>query len=64
MAKLTSLSDVTRQLTELLGAADVQLDAGAARYTTWRVGGPAALLCVARDAAKLRQAVETARTAG
>ncbi len=64
MAKLTLISDVTRQLTELLGAADVQLDAGAARYTTWRVGGPAALLCVARDAAKLRQAVEMARTAG
>ena len=39
MAKLNPISDVARQLTELLGAADVQPDAGAARYTTWRVGG-------------------------
>jgi len=55
--------EVVRRLQDALGAADVQRDAAVARYTTWRVGGPAALLAVARDAERLRHAVEIVREA-
>ena len=55
---------LVRRLQDALGAADVHRDAPVARYTTWRVGGPAALLAVARDAERLRAAAEIARDAG
>jgi len=59
-----SIDDVARRLAELLGPADVHAGASVARYTTWRVGGAATLVCVARDAERLRRAVETLRAAG
>jgi UDP-N-acetylmuramate dehydrogenase len=58
------VSDVVRRLAEFLAPGDVQVDARVARYTTWRVGGPARLLCVVRDGEELRRAVETVRAAG
>ncbi len=56
--------EVVERLQGALGAADVQRDAAVARYTTWRVGGAAALLVVARDAERLRIAAEIVRDAG
>ena len=58
------VDDVARRLAEFLGPGDVQAGARVARYTTWRVGGTARLLCVARDGERLRRAVETMRGAG
>lgn len=54
--------DAARSLAEALGPDNVRADERTARYTTWRVGGPARLLCVAADAGRLRRAVEIART--
>src|SRR5919197_4120653 len=48
-------------LSELLGAANVRANERVARYTTWRVGGPAALLCVVHDAQTLARTVELVR---
>jgi len=56
--------EVVELLQGVLGAADVQRDAAVARYTTWRVGGAAALLVVARDVERLRIAAEIVRDAG
>ena len=48
-------------LSERLGADNVRADERVARYTTWRVGGPAALLCVVHDARALARTVELVR---
>ena len=62
---MTDVPDLlVRRLQDALGVADVHRDAAVARYTTWRVGGPAALLAVARDAEQLRNAAEVVRDAG
>src|SRR5689334_11874874 len=62
MADRTAMFDeVARRFVDALGGGDVLRDARVARYTTWRVGGPAALLCVVHDAEQLRRAVEIVR---
>src|SRR5919202_531778 len=48
-------------LSELLGAANVRANERVARYTTWSVGGPAALLCVVQDTRALERTVELVR---
>src|SRR5437588_7494039 len=55
---------LARALSALLGAGNVRANERVARYTTWRVGGPAALLCVAHDARALARTVELVREAG
>src|SRR5438067_7064950 len=55
---------LARALSALLGAGNVRANERVARYTTWRVGGPAALLCVAHDARVLAGTVELVREAG
>lgn len=56
--------DLIDDLAALLGPANVRLDERVGRYTTWKVGGPAAVLCVANSADLLRRAVELVRAAG
>src|SRR5438093_1262868 len=51
-------------LTDLLGAGNVRPNERVARYTTWRVGGAAALLCVAHDADGLCRTVGLVRDVG
>src|SRR5436305_6810020 len=51
-------------LSDLLGAGNVRAHERVARHTTWRVGGPAAVLCVAHDARALARTVELVREAG
>src|ERR671934_2496552 len=48
-------------LSDLLGADNVRAHERVARYTTWRVGGPAALLCVVHDTRALARTVELVR---
>ncbi len=48
----------------LLGLDNVRVGEKIARYTTWRVGGPAALLVVARDVDGLARSVALLRAAG
>src|ERR687887_523765 len=48
-------------LSDFLGADNVRVNERVARYTTWRVGGPAALLCVVHDARALARTVELVR---
>src|ERR671935_1485902 len=52
---------VAQALSDLLGADNVRANERVARYTTWRVGGPAALLCVVHDTRALARAVEILR---
>src|SRR5690242_6360900 len=56
--------DLVEALAALLGPANVRRDERVGRYTTWRVGGPAAVLCVAGSADLLRRTVELVRAAG
>jgi len=51
-------------LRAVLGPADVRLGDPLARYTTWRVGGPAALVVVPRSAAALARTVALVDGAG
>jgi UDP-N-acetylmuramate dehydrogenase len=59
----TTIMNVESELTGILGAENVRPNERVARYTTWRVGGPAALLCVATSADLLCRAAETLRDA-
>src|ERR671935_2224966 len=52
---------VAQALSDLLGADNVRANERVARYTTWRVGGAAALLCVVHDARALARTVELVR---
>jgi UDP-N-acetylmuramate dehydrogenase len=56
-----SYSHRAQALSELLGADNVRANERVARYTTWRVGGPAALLCVVHDTGALARTVELIR---
>ncbi len=51
-------------LRDVLGPADVRPGDPMARYTTWRVGGPAALVVVPRSAAALERTVALVDAAG
>lgn len=57
-------NDLIEALAALIGPANVRRAERVGRYTTWRVGGPAALLCVAGSAELLRRTVELVRAAG
>src|ERR671933_11741 len=52
---------LVQALSSLLGADNVRANERLARYTTWRVGGPAALLCVVHDSHALERTVEIVR---
>src|SRR5437588_7635908 len=56
-----SYAHLVQALSDLLGADNVRAHERVARYTTWRVGGPAALLCVVHDARALARTVELVR---
>src|SRR5947209_18716224 len=56
-----SYAHLGQALSDLLGADNVRTHERVARYTTWRVGGPAALLCVVHDARALARTVELVR---
>src|ERR671930_2442261 len=56
-----SSTRLVQTLSDLLGAANVRANERVARYTTWRVGGPAALLCVVHDTRALARTVELVR---
>lgn len=56
--------DLAPALGGLLGTENVRPAERVARYTTWRVGGAAALLCLATSADLLARAAELARDAG
>ena len=56
-----SYTRLVQALSDLLGADNVRAHERVARYTTWRVGGPAALLCVVHDARALARTVELVR---
>ena len=55
---------LAQALGDVVGAGNVRANERVARHTTWRVGGPAALLCVAHDARALARTVEFVREAG
>src|ERR671933_2645301 len=52
---------LAQALSDVVGAANVRANERVARYTTWRVGGPARLLCVVHDAHALARTVELVR---
>src|ERR671937_520186 len=52
---------LAQALSDVVGADNVRANERVARYTTWRVGGPAALLCVVHDTQALARAVELVR---
>src|SRR5919108_733657 len=52
---------LAQALSDVVGADNVRANERVARYTTWRVGGPAALLCVVHDTRALARAVELVR---
>src|ERR671936_2040855 len=52
---------LAQALSDVVGADNVRANEHVARYTTWRVGGPAALLCVVHDTHALARAVELVR---
>src|SRR2546429_3433981 len=56
-----SYTRLVQTLSDLLGADNVRAHEPVARYTTWRVGGPAAALCVVHDARALAPTVELVR---
>src|SRR5919202_5184370 len=56
-----SSTRLVQTLSDFLGAANVRANERVARYTTWRVGGPAALLCVVHDTRALERTVELVR---
>src|SRR2546423_13416865 len=56
-----SVPRLVQTLSDLLGADNVRAHEPVARYTTWRVGGPAAALCVVHDARALARTVELVR---
>src|SRR5919201_2238205 len=56
-----SATRLVQALSDLLGAANVRTNERVARYTTWRVGGPAVLLCVVHDTRALARTVELVR---
>src|SRR5207248_794206 len=56
-----SYAHLVQALSDLLGADNVRAHERVARYTTWRVGGPAAVLCVVHDARALARTVELVR---
>src|ERR671922_2192818 len=56
-----SHTHLMQALSDVVGADNVRANERVARYTTWRVGGPAALLCVVHDTRALARAVELVR---
>src|SRR5438067_13104894 len=56
-----SYTRLVQALSDLLSADNVRAHERVARYTTWRVGGPAAVLCVVHDARALARTVELVR---
>jgi UDP-N-acetylmuramate dehydrogenase len=52
---------LAQALSDVVGADSVRANERVARYTTWRVGGPAALLCVVHDTRALARTVELVR---
>src|SRR5919108_1128041 len=52
---------LAQALSDVVGADNVRANERVARYTTWRVGGPAALLCVVHDTRALARTVELVR---
>jgi UDP-N-acetylmuramate dehydrogenase len=52
---------LAQALSDVVGADNVRTNERVARYTTWRVGGPAALLCVVHDTHALARTVEFVR---
>src|SRR5205085_410557 len=56
-----SYAHLVQALSDLLGADNVRAHERVARYTTWRVGGPAALLCVIHDTCALARTVALVR---
>lgn len=58
------LQDKYKELSKALGPERICLDEPLARYTTFRIGGPADLLFEARDTDELVNAILTARTCG
>lgn len=56
--------EVATSLAEVVGAGNVRADERLSRYTSWRVGGAAALLCIAESAAALERAAVLLREAG
>lgn len=57
-------SHVAAELTTALGVENVRAGAPASRYTTWRVGGAAELLCMVHSVEALCKAVRIVRAAG
>ena len=65
-AKMTTMTippAVTQELSGLLGSSNVRSHEPVARYTTWRVGGPVSLLCVAHSSVELSRAIQVLRAA-
>jgi UDP-N-acetylmuramate dehydrogenase len=56
-----SLTRLAQALSDVVGADNVRANERVARYTTWRVGGPAALLCVVHDTRAFERTVEIVR---
>src|SRR5947209_4331466 len=56
-----SYAHLVQALSDLLGADNVRAHERVASYTTWRVGGPAALLCVIHDTCALARTVALVR---
>src|SRR5437763_7636880 len=52
---------LAQALSDLLGADNVRVNERVARYTTWRVGGPSALLCEVHDTRALAAHVARVR---
>lgn len=64
VAARPALDALARDLAALPGLENVRPHERVARFTTWRVGGPAALLCTAHNAEGLRHGVALVRAAG
>jgi UDP-N-acetylmuramate dehydrogenase len=58
------LSDLRADLARVVGPANVRIEERLSRYTSWRVGGAAELLCVAENAVALERAALLLRGAG
>jgi UDP-N-acetylmuramate dehydrogenase len=63
-ADRAALAELATRLRQEIGVARVHKGAPLAQYTTWRVGGPADLLCEAEQVEQIILAAQTAETLG